>query len=266
MLSLRLYEFGAAPRRELRRDPRRHEVRVRRARRRDHRDRRDDDARLVALLAARRVPARHVAAVVRQAVRARLHGRDRLEPRTARAAHAAPRSIANTARAIHRGVRAASPARVSTTGTDPTTPEPAACSCRRRSLWWGRARQPAGDGRPSGTNTCGSVDGGREDRRFAVVSSRGVGRRPSCARAAIPPDLAYRGARRLGRVGGRRCRVVCTLGCSGIGHEGEHRAGVGTDRPRAEGARRDRCRVRRGSSVVQQGARTHESCDGRDAG
>ena len=41
---------------------------------------------------------------------------------------------------------------------------------------------------------------------------------------------------------------------------------VGTDRPRAEGARRDRCRVRRRSSVVQQGARTHESCDGRDAG
>ena len=97
------------------------------------------------------------------------------------------------------------------------------------------------------------------------MSSRGVGRRPSRARAAIPPDLADRGARR--RTSGRpTARVVCTLGCSGVGHGGEHRAGVGTDRPRAEGARRDRCRVRRGSPVVQQGARTHKSCDGRDAG
>ena len=62
---------------------RRHEVRVRRARRRDHRHRRDDDARLVALLAARGVQGRHVAAVVRQAVRARLHGQHRVESRSA---------------------------------------------------------------------------------------------------------------------------------------------------------------------------------------
>ena len=45
-------------RRERGLDARRHEVRVRRARRRDHRDRRDDDARLVAVLAARGVPRR----------------------------------------------------------------------------------------------------------------------------------------------------------------------------------------------------------------
>ena len=42
-----------APRRSVRAHPGRHEVRVRRARRRDPRHRRDDDARLVALLAAR---------------------------------------------------------------------------------------------------------------------------------------------------------------------------------------------------------------------
>ena len=88
------------------------------------------------------VRGRRFAAVVRQAVRARLHGRDRLGPRTARAAH-----VARGDRE-HPGARTArrtssSPARVSTTGSDPTTPEPAARSCRRRSLWWGRARQPA---------------------------------------------------------------------------------------------------------------------------
>ena len=51
-LSLAVYEFGAAHARRARAHPRRHQVRVRRARRRAPRDRRDDDARLVALLAA----------------------------------------------------------------------------------------------------------------------------------------------------------------------------------------------------------------------
>ena len=65
---------------------------------RDPRHRRDDDARLVALLAGRRVRGRHVAAVVRQAVRARLHGRtgwDHEPP----APHMPPEVIANTRRA-----------------------------------------------------------------------------------------------------------------------------------------------------------------------
>ncbi len=49
--SLKLYERGAA-RAGVRPHPRRHQVRVRRTRRRSHRDRRDDDPRFVALLAA----------------------------------------------------------------------------------------------------------------------------------------------------------------------------------------------------------------------
>ena len=50
------------------------------ARRRAARDRRDDHPRLVALLAGRRLRGRHVAAVVRQAVRARPLPRDRMGP------------------------------------------------------------------------------------------------------------------------------------------------------------------------------------------
>ena len=66
--------------------PRRHQVRARRRRRRG-RDarRRGADARLVALLAGRRVRARRAAAVVRQAVRARLLPRDRVGSHVPRA-------------------------------------------------------------------------------------------------------------------------------------------------------------------------------------
>ena len=68
-LSLQLYEFGAARAGRVRVDPRRHQIRVRGARRRDLADRRGDDTRLVALLACRRVPARRLTTLVRQAVR-----------------------------------------------------------------------------------------------------------------------------------------------------------------------------------------------------
>ena len=63
--------------------PRRHEVRVRVRGRRAAPDRRGVHAGLVAVLAGRRVPAGRAAAVVRQAVRARLAGFDRLGPRAA---------------------------------------------------------------------------------------------------------------------------------------------------------------------------------------
>ena len=73
------------PRRGARHRPRRHEVRVRRrSRRRRHARRRGADARLVAVLAGRRVRARRPAAVVRQAVRARLLPLDRLGPHRSR--------------------------------------------------------------------------------------------------------------------------------------------------------------------------------------
>ena len=80
-LTLRLYAEGAAHAESLRHHRRRHEVRVRpaagrrtarHARRSHHPDRRSADARLVALLAAGRLPARRRAAELRQAVRARL--------------------------------------------------------------------------------------------------------------------------------------------------------------------------------------------------
>ena len=61
---------------------------------------------------------RRVAAVVRQAVRARLHGQHRLGPRAARAAHAARRDREHRARATARPT-SSSPARASTTGSDP---------------------------------------------------------------------------------------------------------------------------------------------------
>src|SRR5260221_455278 len=63
----------------------RHQVGVWDSQRRAEPDRRGDDARLLALLAAERVPARELTAELRQAVRARLSHRDRLEQGTARA-------------------------------------------------------------------------------------------------------------------------------------------------------------------------------------
>ena len=87
-VTLAVYRFGAAHAAERGLDPRRHQARVRAGRRATRRDRRDDDARLVALLERRRPRRRDVAAVVRQAVRARLLPVDRVEPGAAGAAHA----------------------------------------------------------------------------------------------------------------------------------------------------------------------------------
>ena len=87
--------------------PRRHEVRVRRrSRRRRHARRRGPHARLVSLLAGRLLQPRRPAAVVRQAVRARLLPRDGMgshlprprDPRRRRGRHEGP---------LRRGVRAA---------------------------------------------------------------------------------------------------------------------------------------------------------------
>ena len=91
-----VYAFGAAARGDARPDPRRHQARVRRRRRRPPRDRRDAHARLVALLGGRRLPGRDVAAVVRQAVRARPLPLDRLGPASRRCRTCRPRVIAGT--------------------------------------------------------------------------------------------------------------------------------------------------------------------------
>ena len=80
---------------------RRHEVRVRAARRRADPDRRGADARLLALLAGRQLRAGQAAAELRQAVRARLPGEHRLE-QAAAGAGAAARSSPKTARSTGR--------------------------------------------------------------------------------------------------------------------------------------------------------------------
>ncbi len=94
---------GTAPRP----DRRGHEVRVR-VRSRDaraHADRRARHARLVAVLARRHIRAGARAAVVRQAVRARLARRERLEPRAA-ATRAPRRRRGGHGREVPRSVRA----------------------------------------------------------------------------------------------------------------------------------------------------------------
>ena len=86
--------------------PRRHEVRVRHRRRRRARGRRRGaDARLVALLAGRQLRAGLLAAVLRQAVRARLAGDAALGQDAARA-RAARRGARRHGRALPRGLRA----------------------------------------------------------------------------------------------------------------------------------------------------------------
>ena len=94
------------PRRRARRDPRRHEVRVRpRRRRRADPRRRGADARLLALLARRRLRARPRPAELRQAVRARLGVGHRLGQGAARA-RGPRRRRRRHARALRRGLRA----------------------------------------------------------------------------------------------------------------------------------------------------------------
>ncbi len=91
-MSLQLYSFGHDPRATGRHDPRRHEVRIRHRRRgKAFPHRRSAHARLVALLAGRRVPPRLLAAELRQAVRARSPAGDQMEPAAAGAAPAGRR-------------------------------------------------------------------------------------------------------------------------------------------------------------------------------
>ena len=104
--ALAIYARGAEHAGGPRDHPRRHEVRVRdHARRRAAAHRRGADARLVAVLAGRRVRPRRLAAELRQAVRARPLPRHRLGPDAARAAGAG-RGRRGHAGALRRGVRA----------------------------------------------------------------------------------------------------------------------------------------------------------------
>ena len=111
---------GCRPRRVVRRPHRRHQVRVRRRRRRAGGGRRDADPRLLALLAGRGLAARPSAAVVRQAVRARLARRDGLGPQPAGAASCRATSSTGPAGATSRRT-SCSPAAASTTGTGRST-------------------------------------------------------------------------------------------------------------------------------------------------
>ena len=105
------------PRARARRDPRRHEVRVRpRRRRRARRRRRGADARLLALLAGRRLRARPRAAELRQAVRARLGVRAAAGTRRRRRRRSPTTSSRARASATSRPT-SASPASRSTTGS-----------------------------------------------------------------------------------------------------------------------------------------------------
>ena len=90
-----LYAAGAELRAAARHHPGRHEVRVRLARRRADPDRRGADARLVALLAGRRLPPGRPAAEFRQAIPARLPGGHRLEQGAA-ATRRCPRTWSRT--------------------------------------------------------------------------------------------------------------------------------------------------------------------------
>ena len=104
--ALALYALRRRALRGARDHPRRHEVRARGRRRRGrHARRRGADARLVALLAGRRLRAGRAAAVVRQAVRARLVPRHRLGSHRSRA-RAPRRRRRRHARPLRRGVRA----------------------------------------------------------------------------------------------------------------------------------------------------------------
>ena len=95
------------PRRGARHRARRHQVRVRRrSRRRRHARGRGAHSRLVAVLAGRLVRAGRAAAVVRQAVRARLLPLDRVGSHRSRP-RGARRRRAGNARPLHRRVRAA---------------------------------------------------------------------------------------------------------------------------------------------------------------
>ena len=113
-----------ATRESVRRDPRRHEVRVRRARRRDPRDRRDDDARLVALLARRgrtgRARRRRRSTSSTCATSWTATGWDHEPP-----APRMPADVDRRTRAPSTSRRTScSPARASTTGTAPMTERP----------------------------------------------------------------------------------------------------------------------------------------------
>ena len=90
-VALELYSFGAGLRAGARHHHRRHQVRVRHARRRADPHRRGADAGLVALLAGRRLRGRQEPAELRQAVRARLPRDARLGQDGARARAAAAR-------------------------------------------------------------------------------------------------------------------------------------------------------------------------------
>ncbi len=106
-VSIALYERAAAPGARARDHPGRHEVRVRgRHGRRARRRRRGADAGLLPLLAGRQLRARVLAAVVRQAVRARL-ARDAAVGQDAPGARAAGRGARRHGRALPRGLRAA---------------------------------------------------------------------------------------------------------------------------------------------------------------
>ena len=114
---------------------------------------------------------------------------------------------------------------------------------------------------PLGTSAV-TIDGSRENRRFAAFASvGGAGRGCAVARAATPTDRAHRRAGRFGRMGGGRCDVVRPLGLRRVGRGSQHRGGVGPGRTCARHARRGRRGVRGRSRVVQQGAGTHSGRD-----
>ena len=155
-----------------------------------HRHRRDDDARLVALLARRRRTASAASppSFDKQYVRDFMDatGWDHEPP----APRMSPRRDREHARPLPRGVRAASPARASTTGSAPTTRErdAARCvarggSCRTAIVSVSRsARQPAATADLPERAAYGSVDGSREDRRSQHRVGRGAGRGCAVAR------------------------------------------------------------------------------------
>ena len=114
-LSLAAYERGASRGRGARHHHRRHQVRARHHRRRAGGVRRSAHARLVALLAGRRVAAGHDAAVVRQAAAARLARGDGMGQEPA-AAHAAARSRRRDRASVTSTATSGSPAVRSPTG------------------------------------------------------------------------------------------------------------------------------------------------------
>ena len=152
----------------------------RRAGRHDRARRRGADARLVALLAGRRLRARPRAAELRQAVRARLGERVRLGQDAAGAGAARRRGRAARARSTWR----------------PTSASPAS---RSSAGWSGAALEGAGADQAEG----GHPRPRRPDRGGGAAGARLRGR---AQRARGPADRARRRGRR------RRCRR-CASGC-----------------------------------------------------